>query len=67
MAKANSLINEGKVVKANWCEEEACFDAIVALGPGIEAIGTIAGEEREGKCIVCGKSTKKLTLIGKTY
>jgi prolyl-tRNA synthetase len=67
MEKANSLINEGKVIKTNWCEGEECFDAIVALGPGIEAIGTIAGEEKEGKCISCGKTTRKLTLIGKTY
>lgn len=65
--KAKALIEEGKVVKANWCESKECYDAIAAIGPSIEAIGTLVDEEKQGKCIACGKATNKLTLIGKTY
>ena len=67
--QTKKLINEGKVVKANWCEEKACYDSIAEIAASFytEAIGTLVGEEKEGKCIVCGKKTNKLAMIGKTY
>ena len=69
MEQTKALINEGKVVKANWCEEKPCYDAIAEIAASFytEAIGTLISEEKEGKCIVCGKKTSKLAMIGKTY
>lgn len=64
---AKALIEGGKVVKANWCEKEACFNAISGIAPSVEAIGTLVGEEQQGACISCGQQTNKLTLIGRTY
>jgi len=67
MDAASDLIQKGSIAKANWCESEECFEKMAALGPSIEAIGTLTEEKKEGKCIVCGKKTNLLTLIGKTY
>jgi prolyl-tRNA synthetase len=67
MEEASEWIKQGGVAKANWCEDQKCFEKIGAIGPAIEAIGTLATEEKAGKCIACGKETKKLTLIGRTY
>lgn len=64
---AKKQINNGRVVMAHWCESKECFDKIAALGPSIEAIGTLTNEKSEGKCIACGSDTDKLTLIGRTY
>ena len=65
--QAKGLISTGKVIKANWCEKQECFDAISAIAPSVESIGTLANEEHSGKCISCGQQTNKLTLIGRTY
>lgn len=67
MEEAAEQIKQGGIAKANWCESKECFDKIVGMGPAIEAIGTLVNEEKDGNCIACGKKTKKLTLIGRTY
>ena len=64
---ATKWISQNGVVKAHWCEEKECFDAISAIAPSVEAIGTLTSEQSSGKCIVCDKSTTKLTLFGRTY
>ncbi len=65
--ESESWISEGGVAKANWCEDEKCFDRISEIAPSVEAIGTLTDEEKEGTCIVCGEKTRKLTLFGRTY
>jgi prolyl-tRNA synthetase len=65
--EAKIWISSGGVAKANWCEDENCFDSISAIAPSVEAVGTLTDEEKEGVCIVCGKKSKKLTLFGRTY
>ncbi len=60
-------IKQGGVAKANWCEDQECSNKIANIGSAIEAIGTLTNEQKEGTCVVCGKKTNKLTLIGKTY
>ena len=67
VADATDWIAKNGVAKANWCESEECFDRIAEIAPSVEAIGTLTDEEAEGKCIVCGKETRKLTLFGRTY
>lgn len=64
--EAKTWIRNGKVAKVNWCGEEKCFDEITLLEASVEAIGFLE-ERKEGKCIICGKKTDRLTLIGKTY
>lgn len=59
-------IENGKVAKINWCGEKKCYEDIVSLQEGIEPIGTLLEERKNGKCI-CGKKTNKLTLVGKVY
>lgn len=65
--KASEWIKKGKVAKVNWCESEECFNKFKEIDKGVEAIGSLLYEKKEGKCIVCGKKTEKLTLVGKTY
>ncbi len=64
---AKKWIEEGNVAKGNWCGKKECFEKIKDLGPSIEPVGFLVGEEIVGKCIACGETTKKLTLFGKTY
>jgi prolyl-tRNA synthetase len=64
---AKKWIEEGGVVKSNWCGGKGCFEEIKKLGPSIESIGFIIDEKKDGKCIICGGKTDRLTLIGKTY
>jgi len=66
LEEAKKWIKEGKVAKVNWCGDERCFNEITLIEASAEPIGFLP-EEKEGKCIICGKETKKLTLIGKTY
>jgi prolyl-tRNA synthetase len=65
--EAKRWIEEGNVVKTNWCGKRECFEEIKRLGPSIEAVGLLIDERKDGKCIVCGEPTDRLTLIGKTY
>jgi prolyl-tRNA synthetase len=64
---AKKWIENGGVVKANWCGKKECFEEIKKLGPSIESIGFVIDEKKDGKCIICGEETDKLTLFGKTY
>ena len=64
---AKKWIENGGVAKANWCGKKECFEEIKKLGPSIESIGFVINEKKEGKCIICGEETDKLTLFGKTY
>jgi len=67
LEEAKRWVEEGNVAKVCWCGKELCFQGIKNLGASIEAIGFLTGENRSGKCIVCGESTDRLTLFGKTY
>jgi prolyl-tRNA synthetase len=64
---AKKWIENSGVVKANWCGKKECFEEIKKLGPSIESIGFVIDEKKDGKCIICGEETDKLTLFGKTY
>ncbi len=65
--EAKAEIYKGRVAKAIWCEEKACFEKISSLGPSIEPIGSLVGETKAGKCIACAKAASNLTLFGRTY
>jgi prolyl-tRNA synthetase len=64
---AKKWIENSGVVRANWCGKKECFEEIKKLGPSIESIGFVIDEKKDGKCVICGEETDKLTLIGKTY
>jgi len=65
--KVLEWIEKGNVAKVNWCGREKCYKDIISLQEGIEPIGDLQEEKREGKCIICGKETNSLTLLGRTY
>jgi hypothetical protein len=44
-----------------------CYEKILSLQSGVEPVGTLVEEEKEGNCIICGAKTNKLALVGKTY
>ena len=67
LMNAKTEISKGKVAKAIWCESKECFTKISELGPSIESIGSLVEENKNGKCIVCGSKSSKLTLFGRTY
>ncbi len=67
LGEAGRWVTENGVAKANWCEGKECYDKISAIAPSVEAVGTLTAEERDGRCIVCGKQTGKLTIFGRTY
>ncbi len=60
------IIKNGKVAKVNWCGSKKCYEDISLIEKGIEAIGFLL-EQKEGKCIICGSKTNRLTLIGRVY
>ncbi len=67
LKEASKWIKEGGIAKVNWCESLECYEKFSEIEPSVEAIGTLIDETKEGKCIVCGKKTDKVTLVGKTY
>jgi prolyl-tRNA synthetase len=67
LEEAKKWIEGGNVVKANWCGKKECFEEIKKLGPSIEPIGFLVSEKKDGKCIICGGTTDRLTLFGRTY
>ena len=60
-------INKGGVAKLNWCGDKKCYEKILSLQNGVEPVGTLVEEKKEGNCIICGVKTNKLALVGKTY
>jgi prolyl-tRNA synthetase len=60
-------IKNNGVAKINWCEEKECYDRIASLEQGIESTGTLEDESSPGHCLICGKKTQKLTLLGRGY
>lgn len=60
-------IKDDGVAKINWCEEKACYDSLASLEQGIESTGTLEDESSPGQCLICGKKTRKLTLLGRGY
>jgi len=65
--KALEWINKGGVAKVNWCEDKKCYEKILSLQSGVEPVGTLVEEKKEGNCIICGAKTNNLALVGKTY
>ncbi len=65
--EVEKIVKEGKVAKANWCESKECYDEISMRIESVEAIGTLIDEKENGSCVICGKETEKLALIGKVY
>ena len=62
--EAKKWIEKGGVAKVNWCGSKADFEQVKS--EALEFIGFLR-EEREGKCIICKKPTKKISLLGKVY
>jgi len=67
IGKAIKWIETNGVARINWCEEKKCYDDLASLEQGIEPTGTLEDEHSAGHCIACGKKTRKLSLIGRTY
>lgn len=65
--EALEWIKKGGVAKANWCGSKACYMQISLAEESAEPIGMLLNQTKKGKCIVCGKQTEKLALIGKVY
>ena len=60
-------IKKGGVAKVHWCESEPCYEELVSLEKAIEPTGSLLDDHSKGRCIICGKETEKLTLVGRGY
>jgi prolyl-tRNA synthetase len=57
----------GGFVLAHWCGDAACEEQVKNdLKVTIRCI-PLDAEEEEGRCIVCGKSSKKRVIYAKSY
>ncbi|MEM2934325.1 MAG: proline--tRNA ligase [Methanocellales archaeon] len=67
-----STIEEAKkyagkgIVKLSWCESEECARK---MENDVDAslLGEAIGENKRGKCAICGKESEKVVLIAKPY
>jgi len=60
-------LDNNKISIVHWCNDEKCYDKISKVEEGIEGFGTDLKEDEEGKCVVCGKTTKTKLYVSKTY
>jgi prolyl-tRNA synthetase len=69
MKELKKILNEGGLVKANWCGDVECADHIKSETSGGTIRGTVFGknEKAKGKCVWCGKEAKEVVYIGKQY
>jgi len=62
-----SDIEDEKIYRAGWCEEESCGKEIEDITDR-DILGTpYKGEDFEGECINCGEKTSTLVYISKTH
>lgn len=60
-------IKEKKLVKANWCGEEACEDWIKDKAEGAKSLNAPFNEKASGKCVQCDKKATMVMFFGKSY
>ncbi|MGC8663142.1 MAG: proline--tRNA ligase [Thermoplasmata archaeon] len=59
--------NNENVDRIFWCGSTECAEKMEEY-TGKRILGTpLNGEETEGKCIVCGKNTKNICFVGRSY
>jgi prolyl-tRNA synthetase len=63
-----ALMDERKIVKANWCGDPHCAFQLKDEVAG-EVRGTLwdGHEEPDGRCIVCGDEGKHVAYVSRTY
>jgi prolyl-tRNA synthetase len=66
VSEISVALSHGDICVAPWCASETCFDVANTLEPGVEAIGS-AMKEEAGVCFHCGKQSRKLLYVAKTY
>ncbi len=59
------ILEERCVAEAFWCGSRECDDTIEAQA-GAGFAGMIEGGD-EGRCVVCGRGTTKLGIVGRSY
>ncbi len=69
MDEINAVINEkgDGFVKAMWCGDEACEDAVKEKTGVCSRCIPFEQEELDAKCVCCGKEAKHLLYWGKAY
>ncbi len=65
--EAKSLIEEGKIVRANWCGDEGCEEEIKAKTNGAKTLNISEKEKPRGNCFNCKKPAKAVVYIAKSY
>jgi prolyl-tRNA synthetase len=65
----NILEKKGGLVKINWCGSTECADVAKAETSGGTIRGTVFGskEKAKGKCALCGKDSKQIVYMAKSY
>lgn len=66
--KAKKIMDEREgIVKTPWCGKESCGLKMEDITGGDVLGQEIDGEERSGKCPVCGEDSKNPVLLAKSY
>ncbi|MEM4366600.1 MAG: aminoacyl--tRNA ligase-related protein [Candidatus Anstonellales archaeon] len=60
-------INSGNIAVVHYCNTEPCWHKIAEIEEGIELFGTSLEDGEKGKCIVCGKETRVVGYVQRTY
>ena len=61
------LQGDGGYVHSHWCGDEACEEKINSETKAAIRCLALDEKEEEGKCIVCGKPSKKRVIFAKAY
>ncbi len=67
LEEIKEAVENGKVARVYWCDDEDCYDEINNLGLGFEGFGTDLYNQEEGECPVCGRKTRTVLYVAKTY
>ncbi len=68
MTEFERILNENQgIIKAMWCGEEGCEDAIKDKTGASSRCISFGNEKLSDKCVCCGKDAKHLVYWGRSY
>jgi prolyl-tRNA synthetase len=63
----NLVANKGGFILAHWCESPKCEEKIKEKTKATNRCVPFDAKEESGKCIVCGKDSKRRVIFAKAY
>ncbi len=67
MQETIKVIKDKKLVLSEWCSSSECEDWIKTKTGGAKIIGINEKKKAKGKCVYCGKKSRHVVWIAKSY